>query len=93
MLLLGVTGSGKTEIYMRATAEVLAQGRQAIILVPEISLTPQTVRRFAVRFPGKVGLWHSGMSPGERYDTWQRMRDGEISIIVGARSALFAPFR
>lgn len=92
VLLLGVTGSGKTELYMSATAEVLAQGRQAIILVPEISLTPQTVRRFAVRFPGQVGLWHSGMSQGERYDTWRRMRDGDISVIVGARSALFAPF-
>lgn len=92
VLLLGVTGSGKTEIYMQATAEILAQGKQAIILVPEISLTPQTVRRFAVRFPGQVGLWHSGMSQGERYDTWRRMRDGEIVIIVGARSALFAPF-
>ena len=92
VLLLGVTGSGKTELYMRATDEVLAQGKQAVILVPEISLTPQTVRRFAVRFPGKVGLWHSGMSQGERYDTWRRMRDGDISIVVGARSALFAPF-
>ena len=92
VLLLGVTGSGKTELYMSATAEVLAQGRQVIILVPEISLTPQTVHRFAVRFPGQVGLWHSSMSQGERFDTWRRMRDGDISIVVGARSALFAPF-
>ena len=92
VLLLGVTGSGKTEIYMRATAEVLRQGKQALVLVPEISLTPQTVRRFAVRFPGDVGLWHSGMSAGTRYDTWRRVRQGDLRIIVGARSALFAPF-
>ncbi|MGC9520636.1 MAG: replication restart helicase PriA [Anaerolineae bacterium] len=92
VLLLGVTGSGKTEIYMRAAAEVLRQGKQALILVPEISLTPQTVRRFAVRFPGRVGLWHSGLSDGERFDTWRRVRSGDLSVVVGARSALFAPF-
>ncbi len=92
VLLLGVTGSGKTELYMRATAEALARGQQALILVPEISLTPQTVRRFLVRFPGKVGLWHSGMSEGARYDTWRRARRGDIAIVVGARSALFMPF-
>ena len=92
ILLLGVTGSGKTELYMQATAQVLAQGKQALVLVPEISLTPQSVRRFALRFPGRVGLWHSGMSEGERFDTWQRARRGEITVVVGARSALFAPF-
>lgn len=92
VLLLGVTGSGKTELYMRAVAEVLRRGRQALILVPEISLTPQTVHRFAVRFPGLVGVWHSGMTVGERYDTWRRIRKGELSVVVGARSALFAPF-
>jgi primosomal protein N' (replication factor Y) (superfamily II helicase) len=92
VLLLGVTGSGKTELYMRAVAEVLKQHRQALILVPEISLTPQTVRRFAIRFLGQVGMWHSGMSAGERYDTWRRVRTGEISVLVGARSALFTPF-
>ncbi|MBN2393045.1 MAG: primosomal protein N' [Anaerolineae bacterium] len=92
ILLLGVTGSGKTELYMRAVAQVLAQGRQALILVPEISLTPQTVHRFAVRFPGQVGLWHSAMSDGERFDTWRRVRSGDIAVVVGARSALFAPF-
>ena len=91
-LLLGVTGSGKTELYLRATAKVLAQGRQALILVPEISLTPQTVRRFVLRFPGQVGVWHSGMSAGERYDTWRRVRSGALTVLVGARSALFAPF-
>ena len=92
VLLLGVTGSGKTELYLRATAEVLRQQQQALILVPEISLTPQTARRFAVRFPGLVGLWHSGMSEGQRYDTWRRIRSGNLAVIVGARSALFAPF-
>ncbi|MFN2109399.1 MAG: primosomal protein N' [Anaerolineae bacterium] len=92
ILLLGVTGSGKTELYMRAVAQVLARGRQALILVPEISLTPQTVHRFAVRFPGQVGLWHSAMSDGERFDTWRRVRSGAVTVVVGARSALFAPF-
>lgn len=92
VLLLGVTGSGKTELYMRTVAEMLKRRRQALILVPEISLTPQTVRRFAVRFHGQVGMWHSDMSAGERYDTWRRVRNGEINVVVGARSALFAPF-
>jgi primosomal protein N' (replication factor Y) len=91
-LLHGVTGSGKTEIYLRAVADVLQAGRQAIILVPEISLTPQTVRRFLARFPGQVGLIHSRLSPGENYDTWRRVRAGLISVIVGPRSALFMPF-
>lgn len=91
-LLLGVTGSGKTEIYLRATERTLAQGRQALILVPEISLTPQTVRRFVLRFPGKVGVWHSAMTEGERYDTWRRARSGDLQVLVGARSALFTPF-
>ncbi|MBW8011826.1 MAG: primosomal protein N' [Chloroflexi bacterium] len=90
-LLHGVTGSGKTEIYMRAVAEIIAQGRQAIVLVPEIALTPQTVRRFVSRFPGRVGLVHSRLSPGERYDTWRRARQGRFSIIIGPRSALFTP--
>lgn len=92
ILLHGVTGSGKTEIYLRAVAEVLQSGRQVIVLVPEISLTPQTVNRFIQRFPGQVGLLHSGLSDGERYDTWRRARMGRISIIVGPRSALFSPF-
>ncbi len=91
-LLYGVTGSGKTEIYLRAVKAVQEQGRQAIILVPEIALTPQTVRRFLRRFPGEVGVIHSQLSPGERYDTWRMARDGEISVIVGPRSALFTPF-
>jgi primosomal protein N' (replication factor Y) len=90
-LLQGVTGSGKTEIYLRATEEVIKRGRQAIILVPEISLTPQTVYRFLSRFPGQVGLVHSKLSEGERYDTWRRARAGLLKVIIGARSALFSP--
>lgn len=90
-LLHGATGSGKTEIYLRAIAGTLARDRQAIVLVPEISLTPQTVSRFAGRFPGKVSVIHSGLNNNQRYDVWRRARDGEIDIIVGARSALFAP--
>jgi primosomal protein N' (replication factor Y) len=90
-LLHGVTGSGKTEIYLRAIAHTLAQGRQAIFLVPEIALTPQTIRRVAGRFPGQVAVVHGSLSAGERYDTWQRARRGEIGVIVGTRSALFTP--
>jgi primosomal protein N' (replication factor Y) len=92
MLLHGVTGSGKTEIYLRAVERVLALGQQAIVLVPEIALTPQTVRRFLGRFPGQVGLVHSGLSTGERYDTWRRARAGGFNLVVGPRSALFTPF-
>ncbi len=91
-LLYGVTGSGKTEIYLHALEKTLQQGRQAVILVPEIALTPQTVQRFVARFPGKVGLVHSKLSPGERYDTWRRARAGLLSVVVGPRSALFTPF-
>lgn len=90
-LVQGVTGSGKTEIYLRATEEVISRGKQAIILVPEIALTPQTVRRFLARFPGQVGLVHSKLSEGERYDTWRRARAGSLKVIIGARSALFSP--
>src|SRR5215207_9251177 len=90
-LLQGVTGSGKTEIYLRATEEVIRRGKQAIILVPEIALTPQTVHRFLSRFPGQVGLVHSRLSEGERYDTWRRARAGFLKVIIGARSALFSP--
>ncbi|MBN2149393.1 MAG: primosomal protein N', partial [Anaerolineales bacterium] len=91
-LLHGVTGSGKTEIYLAAVQQVIEMGHQAIILVPEIALTPQTVRRFVSRFPGQVGILHSRLSPGERYDTWRRARMGEMSVVVGPRSALFTPF-
>ncbi len=90
-LLHGVTGSGKTEIYLRAVEEAVRRGKQAIILVPEIALTPQTVRRFLARFPGQVGLIHSKLSEGERYDTWRRARAGLLKLVIGARSALFAP--
>ena len=90
-LLHGVTGSGKTEIYMRALAEIIAQGKQAIVLVPEISLTPQTIRRFGARFPNRIAVVHSQLSAGERYDTWRRCRDGKVDVVIGARSALFAP--
>ena len=90
-LLQGVTGSGKTELYLRAACEAIDRGRQAIILVPEISLTAQTVYKFAARFPGETGLLHSKLSEGERYDTWRRARAGLLKVIIGPRSALFAP--
>jgi primosomal protein N' (replication factor Y) len=90
-LLHGVTGSGKTELYIRAAEIVVQGGKQAIILVPEIALTPQTVRRFLARFPGQVGLIHSRLSEGERYDTWRKARIGLLKVIIGPRSALFAP--
>ena len=90
-LLFGITGSGKTEVYLRAAEEVIKHGKQVIILVPEIALTPQTVRRFLSRFPGQVGLVHSKLSEGERYDTWRRARSGKLNVIIGARSALFSP--
>lgn len=91
ILLHGVTGSGKTEIYLQAVAKAITQGKQAIVLVPEIALTAQTVRRILGRFPGQVGLLHSELAEGERYDTWRRARAGQLSVIVGPRSALFAP--
>jgi primosomal protein N' (replication factor Y) (superfamily II helicase) len=90
-VLHGVTGSGKTEIYMRAIELALVRGQTAIVLVPEIALTPQTVRRFAARFPGRVAVLHSRLSAGERYDTWRRARAGLFDIVVGPRSALFTP--
>jgi primosomal protein N' (replication factor Y) (superfamily II helicase) len=90
-LIHGVTGSGKTEIYMRAIDFTLERGRRAIVLVPEIALTPQTVRRFAARFPGRVAVLHSALSDGERFDTWRRVRRGLVDIVIGPRSALFAP--
>ena len=89
-LIHGVTGSGKTEIYLRAVREILDRGRQAIILVPEISLTPQTIQRFAARF-SRLAVIHSRLSPGERYDEWRRIRDGEVDVVIGPRSALFSP--
>ena len=92
VLLQGVTGSGKTELYLRAIDACLRAGRQALVLVPEISMTPQTIDRFMARFPGKTGVVHSKLSTGERYDTWQRARTADFSIAIGPRSALFTPF-
>jgi len=93
ILLHGVTGSGKTEIYMRAIESTLLRGQQAIVLVPEIALTPQSVRRYSARFPGRVALQHSRLSDGERFDTWRRARQGLFDIVIGPRSALFTPLR
>ena len=90
-LLHGVTGSGKTEVYLRAIAEALACGRQALVLVPEISLTHQIVARLRARFGDEMAVLHSGLRPGERLEQWQRLRAGSTPIAVGARSALFAP--
>ncbi len=90
-LLHGVTGSGKTELYLRALERVVQAGRQGIVLVPEISLTPQTIRRFAGRFPGRVAVIHSKLTAGERFDAWRRAREGDVDVVVGSRSALFAP--
>jgi len=92
-LLYGVTGSGKTEVYLRATEKCLELGRSVLILVPEIALTPQTLARFASRFPGKVALLHSGLQPGERFDQWWRIAKGDFPIVLGSRSAVFAPIK
>ncbi|MGA8363726.1 MAG: primosomal protein N' [Solirubrobacteraceae bacterium] len=90
-LLQGVTGSGKTEVYLRAAAGALEQGRGAIVLVPEIALTPQIVGRFSERFGETVAVLHSRLRPGERYEEWRRLRTGEARVCVGPRSAVFAP--
>jgi primosomal protein N' (replication factor Y) len=90
-LLHGVTGSGKTQVYIEALKKLVARGKGGIVLVPEISLTPQTVRRFQANFPGQVAVLHSRMSPGERYDSWRKLKDGTFRIAIGARSAIFAP--
>ena len=91
VLLHGITGSGKTEVYLQAIAAELAKGRGAIVMVPEIALTPQTVQRFASRFGSRVAVLHSALSDGERYDEWHRIRSGEARVVVGPRSAVFAP--
>jgi primosomal protein N' (replication factor Y) len=91
-LLHGVTGSGKTEVYLQLIKVALEAGLQSLVLVPEIALTPQMVERFSARFGSQVAVWHSGLSPGERFDEWQRIRTGEARIVVGARSAIFSPF-
>lgn len=92
-LLHGVTGSGKTEVYLRVIGEVIKNGKEAIVLVPEISLTPQLVKRFRGRFGKEVAVIHSALSDGERFDAWRMARCGEVKIIIGARSAIFAPFK
>ena len=85
-----MTGSGKTEVYLSAIEQVVARGREAIVLVPEISLTPQTIRRFRRRF-GRVAVLHSHLSDAERHRHWQSIAAGEVQVVVGARSAVFAP--
>lgn len=91
-LLHGMTGSGKTEVYLKISEEVIKQGGQVIVLVPEIGLTPQMIERFFGRFNGRVAVIHSKLSKGERYDAWRKIKNGEVDIVVGARSAVFAPF-
>ncbi|WP_174613216.1 primosomal protein N' [Virgibacillus ihumii] len=91
-LIHGVTGSGKTEIYLQAIQDVIKQGKEAIVLVPEISLTPQMVKRFKGRFGSNVAVMHSALSSGEKYDEWRRIHRKEVQVVVGARSAIFAPF-
>ncbi len=91
VLLHGVTGSGKTEVYLQAIAPIIAQGKSALVLVPEIGLTPQLTDRFRARFGDQVFVYHSGLSEGERYDTWRNLRTVESQIIIGTRSAIFLP--
>ncbi|WP_320940079.1 primosomal protein N' [Lysinibacillus capsici] len=91
-LLHGVTGSGKTEVYLQAIQKVLEEGKEAIMLVPEISLTPQMTERFRSRFGEMVAVMHSGLSVGEKYDEWRKIQQGKVKVVVGARSAIFAPF-
>ncbi len=93
VLLHGITGSGKTEVYLQAIAKILAEDGGAIVMVPEIALTPQTVQRFASRFGDKVAVLHSALSDGERYDEWHRIRAGSARVVVGPRSAVFAPIK
>ncbi len=91
LLLHGITGSGKTEIYLRLIEAVISKGKTAIVLVPEISLTPQMTSRFTGRFGNRVAIQHSRLSQGERYDQWRKIRAGEVDVVIGARSAVFAP--
>jgi primosomal protein N' (replication factor Y) (superfamily II helicase) len=92
-LVHGVTGSGKTELYTRLTAHAMRAGRRALVLVPEIALTPGVAAAFRARFGGRVAIQHSGLSDGERHDQWQRIRRGDVDVVVGTRSAVFAPLR
>ena len=90
-LLFGVTGSGKTEVYLRAVEKCIEVGRRAIIMVPEIAMTPQTLQRFASRFPGRIALQHSGLSIGQRFDQWHQIKAGRYDVVIGSRSSIFAP--
>lgn len=92
-LLYGVTGSGKTEIFLQMVEEVIKDGKEAIILVPEISLTPQTIERFKGRFKEKIAIMHSRLTPKEKFNQWRMINNGEVKIVIGARSAIFAPFK
>ena len=91
-LLHGVTGSGKTEVYLQSIQQCLDMGKEAIVLVPEISLTPQMVERFKGRFGDLVAVLHSRLSNGERYDEWRKITRKQVKVVIGARSAIFAPF-
>ncbi|HET8840393.1 MAG TPA: primosomal protein N', partial [Ktedonobacteraceae bacterium] len=91
VLLHGVTGSGKTEVYLQALEAVIRRGQRGIVLVPEIALTAQAIQRFAGRFPGRVAIMHGSLSMGERYDEWRRIREGRVDVVIGSRTALFAP--
>ena len=91
VLLHGVTGSGKTEVYLQALEAVITRGQRGIVLVPEIALTAQAIQRFAGRFPGRVAIMHGSLSMGERYDEWRRIRAGRVDVVIGSRTALFAP--
>ena len=92
-LLVGITGSGKTEVYIRLALETINRGLSVIILVPEIALISQMERRFRSRFGNQIAILHSGLTPGERYDQWLKLARGEINIAIGARSAIFAPVK
>ena len=91
ILLYGITGSGKTEVYLRAIRHGLDRGRQALVLIPEISLTPQMIERFLERFPGQLAVLHSRLTPAARSREWERIRTGGAPVVLGARSAVFAP--
>lgn len=91
-LIHGVTGSGKTEVYLHLVEEMIKQGKESIVLVPEIALTPQTIERFVGRFGNNIAVLHSKLSQGERFDQWRKIKEGKVKIAVGARSAIFAPF-
>ena len=91
ILIHGVTGSGKTEVYLEAVKECVDRGKRAIVLVPEIALTPQTIERFATNFKDEIAVVHSGLSIGERFDQWHKIREGDYKIVIGSRTALFSP--